>query len=175
MNKDMKVIWMMNSKIRGVHNSSVPDYGKSVCWKSRGIHVPLCTIFFSFFSWYGFFVTGQHDIILHSRQWLLDLPVAVPICTYTQPSMCNLACSKRSDCGHNTKRCEQKKPQGGGVWGLPENLEQAIVHVQLSLLTDHLPFATTHPKNKLFPVKALACWASVACEQPVSPHSFRIY
>ena len=109
----MKVIWMMNSKIRGVHKTSVPDYGKSVCWKSRGI--ALCTIFFSFFRQYGFFVTGQHDIILHSRQWLVDLPVVVPICTYTQPSVCNLACSKRSHCGYNTKRCEQKKTTRG--WG----------------------------------------------------------
>ena len=36
--------------------------------------------------------------------------------------------------------------QGGGVGGLPEHLEQATVHVQLSLSTDHLPLATTHPK-----------------------------
>lgn len=58
----------------------------------------------------------------------------------------------------------EKKQQGGEVGGLPECLEQATVHVQLCLLTDNLPLATTHPENKLFPVKALACWASVPCK-----------
>lgn len=154
----------MNSKIRGVHNSSVPDYGKSVGWKSRGIHVPLCTIFFSFFSRYGFSVTGQHDVILHSRQWLLDLPVAVPICTYTQPSMCNLACSKRLDCRHNTKRCEERKnARGWGRWATwtPGTGYSACATISL----DWPPPISNHPpKNKLFPVKALVCWARVACE-----------